>query len=240
MSLAPLLILGMHRSGTSCLAGCLEAGGLKLGDVNTSATFNKKGNREHERIRSIHDRLLASHGYSWDRPPPGQLTWGSEDLDALNLETRVFRDEAFWGLKDPRTVFCMQGWQRLFEPRMVVTFRHPEAVAASLVKRSLAWKKPMAREAAIGLWLAYNSEILALVQNCDVQCIRYDCRPDVYQSSVVEIASGLGLDASAAVSFYSAELIHNDSSDLPVPESCAPVWDRLKALSVSNARSMVT
>ena len=98
----------------------------------------------------------------------------------------------------------------------------------------------MAREAAIGLWLAYNSEILALVQNCDVQCIRYDCRPDVYQSSVVEIASGLGLDASAAVSFYSAELIHNDSSDLPVPESCAPVWDRLKALSVSNARSMVT
>jgi len=29
----PILILGMHRSGTSCLAGCLEEAGLYLGDV---------------------------------------------------------------------------------------------------------------------------------------------------------------------------------------------------------------
>jgi len=42
----PILILGMHRSGTSCLAGCLEEAGLYLGDVNLKAGFNKKGNRE--------------------------------------------------------------------------------------------------------------------------------------------------------------------------------------------------
>ncbi|MBU2605854.1 MAG: hypothetical protein KKC43_08185 [Alphaproteobacteria bacterium] len=240
MNLSPLLILGMHRSGTSCLAGCLEAGGLTLGDVNTSAPFNRKGNREHERIRSIHDRLLAFHGYSWDKPPAGQLAWRSEDLDALSLETEALRGEAFWGLKDPRTVFCMAGWQSLFAPRMVVTFRHPEAVAASLVNRSLAWKQPMTRETAIDLWSAYNTQILALVRDAAVPCIRYDCRPDQYQSSVADIASGLGLDAGAAVSFYSAELIHNDTADMQVPEQCASVWSQLEALSLAGAHPTLT
>jgi len=42
----PMLILGMHRSGTSCLAGCLQAAGLISGEVNIQAMYNAKGNRE--------------------------------------------------------------------------------------------------------------------------------------------------------------------------------------------------
>lgn len=41
-----VLILGMHRSGTSCLAGSLQEAGLYLGEVNTAAPHNAKGNRE--------------------------------------------------------------------------------------------------------------------------------------------------------------------------------------------------
>ena len=46
----PIVILGMHRSGTSCLAGCLEELGLHLGTVITSAPHNKKGNRENPEL----------------------------------------------------------------------------------------------------------------------------------------------------------------------------------------------
>ena len=240
MNTSPLLILGMHRSGTSCLAGCLEAGGLALGKVNTAAGFNKKGNREHEGIRSIHDALLAHHGFSWDRPPPGQVAWRDTDLEALDRETRALSEEASWGMKDPRTVFCMDGWRTRFTPRLVVTFRHPEAVAASLMKRSMAWKQPMTHQAAISLWLAYNGEILRLVSGSDIQCIRYDIEADTYQASVADIAGQLGLDARAAVSFFSAELINNDWAGHPVPEICMPVWDRLTALSALKASSTVT
>ena len=45
-----VLVLGMHRSGTSCLAGSLQQAGLELGDVFTSNPFNKKGNREHRDV----------------------------------------------------------------------------------------------------------------------------------------------------------------------------------------------
>jgi hypothetical protein len=41
--ISPIIILGMHRSGTSLVAGCLEAAGLYLGPVNNYAPFNKKG-----------------------------------------------------------------------------------------------------------------------------------------------------------------------------------------------------
>ncbi|WP_173204579.1 hypothetical protein [Sphingopyxis sp. BSNA05] len=37
-----VLILGMHRSGTSCLAGALERCGLHLGDVRRTGTHNKR------------------------------------------------------------------------------------------------------------------------------------------------------------------------------------------------------
>ena len=39
-------VLGMHRSGTSCLAGSLEQQGLFLGETNTRGPFNLRGNRE--------------------------------------------------------------------------------------------------------------------------------------------------------------------------------------------------
>ena len=47
---APVAIVGMHRSGTSCLAGCLEDLGLTLGKVNRAAPHNLKGNNENPRF----------------------------------------------------------------------------------------------------------------------------------------------------------------------------------------------
>ena len=41
-----ILMLGMHRSGTSCLTGIMQALGVHLGEVFTESTWNKKGNRE--------------------------------------------------------------------------------------------------------------------------------------------------------------------------------------------------
>ncbi len=40
-----VLILSMHRSGTSCLAGSLQQGGMYLGDVYEHSPHNIKGNR---------------------------------------------------------------------------------------------------------------------------------------------------------------------------------------------------
>ena len=98
-----VIVLGMHRSGTSLLTGSLEAAGLHLGKVNHAAPFNRKGNKENEPIRGFHDELLAKNGASWDRPPKGQVRWDRPDEErARSLIEAHLRSARPWGFKDPR------------------------------------------------------------------------------------------------------------------------------------------
>lgn len=53
------LILGMHRSGTSCLTGALERCGVHLGEVRRKGKYNKKGYFENATIQKIHDQILG-------------------------------------------------------------------------------------------------------------------------------------------------------------------------------------
>jgi len=71
-----VIVLGMHRSGTSALAGSLEAAGLCLGEINEYSEDNKKGNRESKSIMTLHNDLLERNGGSWDNPVPN-LKWDS-------------------------------------------------------------------------------------------------------------------------------------------------------------------
>jgi hypothetical protein len=72
-----VLILGMHRSGASCLAGSLQEAGLYLGEVKTAAPHNAKGNRESRAIMALQDDLLRANGGDWDTPPE-QVVWQPE------------------------------------------------------------------------------------------------------------------------------------------------------------------
>ena len=74
-----VIVLGMHRSGTSLLTGSLEAAGLYLGEVNNEAPFNRKGNKENESIRELNDALLERNDAAWNRPPNGQARWSGAD-----------------------------------------------------------------------------------------------------------------------------------------------------------------
>ena len=59
-----VVVLGMHRSGTSCLAGSLEQQGLFLGEVNTSAPWNRRGNRERFDVMNLQGDILEASGGS--------------------------------------------------------------------------------------------------------------------------------------------------------------------------------
>lgn len=223
----PILILGMHRSGTSCLAGCLEAAGLTLGDVNRSAPHNAKGNREHERIRDIHDRLMTYHGYSWDHPPDRQLSWRPLDLDRVEAEISCLEGAPVWGFKDPRLIFCITGWIKLYAPRFVATFRHPDAVADSLIRRAEKWGSPMPRSHALDLWIRYNRELLHITTARNTPFILFDVEQEVYLARLREIADGLGLRGDLAGSFFSSNLQHETQTSQAVPDVCAPIWNEL-------------
>ena len=62
-----LLILGMHRSGTSVLAGtCGLLGADMGGEMMAAGQDNVMGFWEHDEIVRIHDQLLDRLGFAWD------------------------------------------------------------------------------------------------------------------------------------------------------------------------------
>ena len=64
-----ICILGMHRSGTSCLTGSLQEAGLSLGDCHTWNPHNLRGNRENQAFVDLHDDILKANHGAWDAPP---------------------------------------------------------------------------------------------------------------------------------------------------------------------------
>lgn len=165
-----LLILGMHRSGTSCLAGSLQELGLYLGNVYEQNPHNKKGNRENQLVMDLNDAVLAHNDASWDKAPPlhKPLSWTTalvsqrDNLLAALTQAGVLNKHQLCGFKDPRTLLTLPFWQDGLGSNLqwIGTFRHPLRVAKSLNARS-----GMPLEQGVSLWLSYNERLLALCRN---------------------------------------------------------------------------
>lgn len=142
-----MLVLGMHRSGTSAAAGALRLLGVELGErLIKAADDNRKGYWEHAAAVDMHDQLLAGLSRSWDdvrRLPAG---WQhSQPVKAARSAIRgivaEFAGTAFWALKDPRLSRFTTLWLAELErarhvPACLFVIRHPDEVAASLQARN--------------------------------------------------------------------------------------------------------
>ena len=142
-----LIILGMHRSGTSVLAGCLHLLGVNMGShLLAPNESNETGGFENRDIVLMHDILLRDLGVHWD--VIGNLPDGWVDSEAarqtekklMSLIERELTGDRLWAVKDPRICRLMPLWNRLLNrlnihPVFVVMVRHPFEVAKSLEKR---------------------------------------------------------------------------------------------------------
>ncbi len=221
----PVLILGMHRSGTSFLAGSLQAAGLALDGASTWDKHNRKGNRERRDLMELQEAMLARRGHSWRAPPPGPVTWtGDEREAALALVAPAAASGRPWGFKDPRTLLLAEGWLDLFPAaRMIGIFRHPSLVAASLKARS---RTP--REEAYALWAAYNRRLLALHDRAPFPLLSFDEPAEDLRARLDALLPALGL-ARPPEPFFDPELRHHDEAPGEVHPSLREVWAALEA-----------
>jgi hypothetical protein len=153
-----LVVLGMHRSGTSVLIQSLGRAGVHLGGVlDQPHPLHGQGVYEPPALVLLHEDLLACHGGSWHDPPEvGEWPPLHRAVRDLFLESR--RDRSLWGFKDPRLLLCFEGWRQALptlEP--VGVFRHPAAVARSLLERD-----GMGLDRGVALWSHYNQRLLQL------------------------------------------------------------------------------
>jgi len=229
-----IVILGMHRSGTSCLTGSLERAGLQLGEVHTWNRYNRRGNRENQAIVDFNDALLAANDGAWDRPPPA-LHWSDAQCrEARELAARIAGDGPV-GFKDPRTLLTLDCWRTaLPELEFVGVFRHPAAVARSLQQRS-----DMPTAQALALWSVYNRRLLSLQGQLGFPLIDFDAAESEYLQRLETLAGQLGLDAQAALSdpFFDDGLrtAHRDPVAIALPYRVKLLHWRLRRRSARQS-----
>jgi hypothetical protein len=221
----PVLILGMHRSGTSFLAGSLQAAGLALDGASTWDKHNRKGNRERRDLMEMQEAMLARRGHSWRAPPPGPVAWTAEEREAaLRLVAPALASGRPWGFKDPRTLLLAEGWLDLFpDARLVGIVRHPSLVAASLKARSR-----IPREDAYALWAAYNRRLLLLHDRAPFPILSFDEPGEALRARLEALLPSLGL-APPPEPFFDPELRHHEEPPGEVHPSLAGLWAALEA-----------
>ncbi|MGH7820790.1 MAG: sulfotransferase, partial [Candidatus Binatia bacterium] len=148
MAREALLVVGMHRSGTSALTRVLNLLGAALPTrIMTPRPENETGFWEPADLRVIHDDLLTRAGSSWDDVRAFPRSWFTSDAAGafhariLDLLRTDLPEPSLFVIKDPRMCRLVPIWLDVLEkygaePRFVMPIRHPLEVAASLRSRN--------------------------------------------------------------------------------------------------------
>jgi GT2 family glycosyltransferase len=155
-----IVVLGMHRSGTSSVGGLLARMGVWPGDDSALLVGpdNPRGHYELAELHSACLRRLASAGGDWKRPPthaPAAAIDAFRREAAAVLET--LESHRPWFIKEPRLCLLVRELLPLLtRPVFVHVVRDPLEVADSLAARDR-----MPRDAALALWERYTRSAFA-------------------------------------------------------------------------------
>src|SRR5512141_539121 len=142
-----LVVLGMHRSGTSALTGALaKAGAVAGAHLMPPTSDNPEGYWECAPVVRLNDELLQRVGARWDSVVALPADWTSlpavESLrsEAAAIVAAEFGDARFAVLKDPRLCRLLPFWRDVFAEAgftlsAALMVRRPMEVAASLARR---------------------------------------------------------------------------------------------------------
>jgi GT2 family glycosyltransferase len=246
-----ILVLGMHRSGTSALTRELSLLGAAVpnhflaGDAN-----NKKGYWESSKLLALHKEMEIEFGSRWD-------DWRGFDIDKRGTErlahykreiARIiveeeFNDAPLFIIKDPRICRFVPLYEEILstlkiKPLYVLAFRNPLAVFKSLEARD-----GMTTSSASFLWLRHVLDAEAATRGKPRAVISYEGLLADWRKAVDHVGECLKLtwprppqDASAdSEAFLSHELRHHSASadDLAArPDLSAWVKDTYRALLI--------
>lgn len=200
VSVAPVCIVGMHRSGTSMVTRLLKDCGLFLGaeeELAGPAADNSEGFWENRNFVGLNEEILARFGGTWGEPPALPTRWefgpAVEPLlgRAGELVARFGRHR-HWGWKDPRNSLTIPFWRRLIPAlKFVVCVRNPLEVAHSLFVRG-----DPAGATEFRLWLHYYRQILSTVPPPSRVVTHYHSYFEDAPAELRRVAGWLGLDPS--------------------------------------------
>ena len=225
-----LCVIGMHRSGTSCLIGSLQNGGLALGEHSTWDLHNTRGNRENPAVVNFHEGLLEDHRASWDRPPRRLHFNGRHRQEAARI-IGEFSGYPCWGFKDPRTTLALPLWRELIPGLQIIgIFRHPLAVAASLQKRDSP--NGISTAKGLSLWYHYNDILYREYRRQAFPLLSFDWDEEYFHLRLNEVHQSFNLrPLGPGQRFYNAELQHFSGGRERLPWRVGRLYRKLQTLA---------
>ncbi len=241
-----IVVIGMHRSGSSAMARLLSLAGAALPETLMIPWIgNETGFWEPQRVADYNDVVLAAFDATWASPfGLGMSVHRRSGLDRFIEGARAiiredYADAPLIVLKEPRVSLVVDLWTAALEAegfacKFVVTVRDPREVAASLrVRDGFAFDKGLL------LWAAYQASSELLTRAYDRIFCRYDdllVRPASVLDAI-EAKFGIELprrtvQAHAEMdAFVQPSLKHNTASDaVVIAEHLQPVRDLADAI----------
>jgi len=221
-----IIVLGMHRSGTSMVSRILNLMGCYFGEESVmmaAAPDNPKGFWERYDVMNLNNYILEMAGGSW---------WEVDKLDFTSISPQnhaVIRESMTnillkvdshrpWFIKDPRMCLTLHRWLELLElPVFIHVLRPPVQVARSLCKRN-----NMPLEYGLALWEYYNLCLLQTLGSRQRITVSYNTllhKPheqvkEMYKALSSSGVSGLRMpDKQEIEAFVDPGLCHFDEQD---------------------------
>ncbi len=178
-----IVVLGMHRSGTSLCSHVLSVLGADMTDDLDIQLSNPRGHWERLELKAFHDQILELLGRGYYSPthdlPLPIAWWADPRVRAIQQAMTAFLrrrlpEGCLFGFKDPRTARLLPVWHQIFDelklaPRFVLCLRNPTQVARSLTTRD-------GLDPDIGeyRWFRYMVEMLIDLRNQKICTIEYE------------------------------------------------------------------
>lgn len=171
-----IIILGMHRSGTSMVTRLINMLGAYVGPermmleyrVKKLMSSNAKGHWERGDVLDINEAIFREHNTRWDKPVPlpssaqslenayGHITLSEATRQAIKLCLYGMDGHRPWVMKDPRLCLTLPYWLPHMEmPLVIFVTRNPAQIALSLNTRN-----GIAPDTAMALWEYYIASAL--------------------------------------------------------------------------------
>ena len=222
-----VVVLGMHRSGTSALAGMLGLAGLAMPrTLLAPSSGNERGLWESESVKSFNEDVLRDLATTWH---------GVEDISFSSLGRRKigqvrklaeeiviseFGESVSFVVKDPRMCRLLSVWQPVFadlgaRASYPLILRNPLEVAQSLSQRN-----GFDPEYGMLLWARYLLDAELGTRGSPRVFVTYDQLLDDWQSVLGRIGSSLeipidpgSIDVGNVDDFLSSDLRHHRIAD---------------------------
>lgn len=225
-----LIVIGMHRSGTSAIARLLSLAGAALpDDLLGAGPGNETGHWEPKRIVNFNDDVLAAFDTQWNSPfglgmsARRRTALGKYVEGARKLIRDEYADQPIIVIKEPRISLLADLWIAACEAeqyrcKFVIMVRNPVEVAASLRRRN-----GMPFDQALVLWGAYEASSELLTRQHDRVFCRYEdvlVRPasvldEIEAELNLKLPRGTAKAHSEMNAFVRPNMRHNNAQTLP-------------------------